>query len=222
MEQIINNIYHVGDNECSVYMVDTQSDQGLVLIDAGMNLNMIKQIDSHGIMFKNIQHCILTHCHIDHIGICAALKRELPNIKFYGHELDAAPIEEYGYDDRTAASWYGVRYEPVKLYQKFISDTVLKLGSYDFQCLHTPGHTPGSISVLVESEGKKVLFGQDLHGPFNEGFLSNLQDYQVSMQKLMDLKADILCEGHFGIFQPASQAKEYIETHKRLNQTKCI
>jgi len=26
----------------------------------------------------------------------------------------------------------------------------------------------------------------------------------VSMQKLLDLKADILCEGHFGVFQPAS------------------
>ncbi len=34
MKQIIKDIYHVGDNECSVYMVDTQSDQGLVLIDA--------------------------------------------------------------------------------------------------------------------------------------------------------------------------------------------
>ena len=45
MRQIIKNIYHVGDNECSVYMVDTQSDQGLVLIDAGMNLDMIKLLD---------------------------------------------------------------------------------------------------------------------------------------------------------------------------------
>jgi glyoxylase-like metal-dependent hydrolase (beta-lactamase superfamily II) len=86
-----------------------------------------------------------------------------------------------------------------------------------FQCIYTPGHTPGSISVLVESEGKKVLFGQDLHGPFNDGFLSNLQDYQLSMQKLLDLRADILCEGHFGIFQPADEVKQYIETHKYQN-----
>jgi hypothetical protein len=47
MKQIIKNIYHVGDSECSVYIVDIQSDQGLVLIDAGMDLSMIKQIDSH-------------------------------------------------------------------------------------------------------------------------------------------------------------------------------
>jgi predicted metal-dependent RNase len=80
MKQIIKNIYHVGDNECSVYMVDTQSDEGLVLIDAGMNLDMIRQINSHGILFENIQHCILTHCHIDHIGICAQLSRELSDI----------------------------------------------------------------------------------------------------------------------------------------------
>ena len=218
MKQILKNIYHVGDNECSVYMVDTQSDQGLVLIDAGMNLNMIKQVSSFGLRFDDIQHCILTHCHIDHISACAELNRALPNIKFYAHELDAAPIEEPGHDGRTAASWYGVKYEPVKLYRKLESDTILTLGAYAFQCIHTPGHTPGSISILVESEGKKVLFGQDLHGPFNDGFLSNLQDYQLSMQKLLDLDADILCEGHFGIFQPADKVKQYIETHKSQNQ----
>ncbi len=218
MKQIIKNIYHVGDNGCSVYMVDTRSDQGLVLIDGGMNLDMIRQIDSHGLQFEDIQHCILTHCHIDHIGICAQLNRELPDIKFYAHELDAVPIEMSGHDERTAASWYGVRYEPVKLYQKFYSDTVIKLGGCDFQCIHTPGHTPGSISVLVESEGKKVLFGQDLHGPFNQSFLSDLQEYQMSMQKLLDLEADILCEGHFGIFQPGNQVRQYIDKHKHQNQ----
>ncbi len=218
MKQIIKDIYHVGDNECSVYLVDTQSDQGLVLIDAGMNLNMIKQISFHGMHFENIQHCILTHCHIDHIGVCAELKKALPEIKFYAHELDAVPIEEPGHDGRTAASWYGVIYEPIKLHRRFEKDTFLTLGNYKFQCVHTPGHTPGSISIIIESEGKKVLFGQDLHGPFNDSFLSNLHDYQFSMQRLLELDADILCEGHFGIFQPGDQVRNYIETYKSQNQ----
>lgn len=217
MKQIIKNIYHVGDNECSVYMVDTKSDDGLVLIDAGMSLEMIQQIDSHGLQFENIRHCILTHCHIDHIGICAKLGRKLPGIKFYAHELDAIPIEKPDHDERTAASWYGVKYEPINLYQKFTTDAALTIGSTDFQILHTPGHTPGSISIFVESEEKKVLFGQDLHGPFNDAFLSDLQDYQVSMQKLLDLNADILCEGHFGIFQPGFEVRQYIQRHMSLN-----
>jgi len=218
MKQIIKDIYHVGDNECSVYMVDTKSDQGLVLIDAGMNLNMIKEISSHGLLFEDIQHCILTHCHIDHTGACAELKKALPEIKFYAHELDAIPIEKPGHDGRTAASWYGVIYEPIKLHRRFEKDTILTLGNYEFQCIHTPGHTPGSISIIIESAGKKILFGQDLHGPFNDSFLSNLNDYQSSMQRLLELDADILCEGHFGIFKPGNRVRKYIETYKSQNQ----
>ncbi|MFX1337086.1 MAG: MBL fold metallo-hydrolase, partial [Promethearchaeota archaeon] len=80
---------------------------------------------------------------------------------------------------------------------------------YDFQCIHTPGHTPGSIVVLIEINDTKVLFGQDLHGPIIPG-VSNFNDYQNSLRKVLDLKADILCEGHFGIFQPAERVERYI------------
>ncbi len=218
MREIIKNIYHVGDSGCSVYMVDTQSRDGLVLIDAGMDLDMIKGIRSYGLHLKDIRHCILTHSHIDHIAICFDLRQLLPNIKFYAHELDALPIEEEGHDPRTAASWYGIRYRPVRLDRKLSKDTEdLEFGPYIFQCVHTPGHTPGSISVLVRAEGEKVLFGQDVHGPFHKDFLSDLYDYQDSMEKLLDLGVDILCEGHFGVFHPATEVKKYIEMHKRLN-----
>ena len=45
MEKIVKNVYHVGDSGCSVYLIDTQSNDGLVLIDAGMSLQIIKDID---------------------------------------------------------------------------------------------------------------------------------------------------------------------------------
>ncbi len=219
MKEILKDVYHVGDNECSVYLVDTKSRDGLVLIDAGMDLDMIRGIESFGLSFSDIRHCILTHCHIDHIGICADLQNELTNIEFYAHNLDSVPIEEAGHDQRTAASWYGVNHVPVEINQKFCNDTtILTLGGFEFQCIHTPGHTPGSISILVAAQGKKILFGQDLHGPFMKKFGSNLDDYQLSMQKLLDLNADILCEGHFGIFQPAQVVRQYIETQKNQNQ----
>ena len=70
----------------------------------------------------------------------------------------------------------------------------------------------------MKAEGKKVLFGQDLHGPFSKEFLSDLNDYQNSMDKLLALEADILCEGHFGIFQPADVVRKYIERHKMENR----
>lgn len=211
MKEIIKTVYHVGDSGCSVFLVDTQSDDGLVLIDCGMSLSLIKKISKVGLNPMDIKHCIITHFHIDHIGACNDLKNFNKNVKFYAHELDATAIEEEGHDHKTAALWYGVSYTPVKLEKRLNGDIeILKFGTLEFQCIHTPGHTPGSIVVLIEVNTTKILFGQDLHGPIIAG-VSNFKDYQESLRKILDLKADILCEGHFGIFQPAERVEQYIK-----------
>ena len=211
MREIVKNIYHVGDSGCSVYLIDTQSDDGLILIDCGMNLNMIKRISKVGLNPIDIKHCILTHFHIDHIGACNDLKKFNKKVKFYAHELDADAIEEEGHDHKTAALWYGVDYTPVKLEKRLKGDKeILKFGLYEFQIIHTPGHTPGSIVVLIEVNNTKILFGQDIHGPIIPG-VSNFEDYQKSLKKILDLNSDILCEGHFGIFQPAERVQRYIK-----------
>ena len=37
---------------------------------------------------------------------------------------------------------------------------------------HAPGHSPGSAVLTLESDGKRVLFGQDVHGPLNDALRS--------------------------------------------------
>jgi glyoxylase-like metal-dependent hydrolase (beta-lactamase superfamily II) len=219
MEKIVKNVYHVGDSGCSIYLIDTQSSDGLVLIDAGMSLQIIKDIDEFDLNPKDIKHCILTHFHIDHIAACADLKDFNNQIKFYAHNLDADAIEESGHDEQTAALWYGIKYRPIKLDKRFQKDIeILKFGPYEFQCIHTPGHTPGSISIFVEINKTKILFGQDIHGPFMKSFGSNLNDYQSSMLKLLELKAHILCEGHFGIFRGVDKINNYIKGYMDQNR----
>jgi len=214
LREIVKDFYHIGDSGCSVYLVQTHSEEGLVLIDCGMSLKMIKKIDRVNLDPMDIKHCIITHFHIDHIAACYDLKQFNKKVNFYAHELDAEAIEEEGHGKETAAKWYGVEYKPVRLTKRLKGDLeILNFGIYDFQCIHTPGHTPGSISILIETEDhKKILFGQDLHGPIIPG-VSDYEDYQNSLQKLLDLKADILCEGHFGIFQPASEVQRYIKQY---------
>ena len=58
MKKIIKNVYHVGDSGCSVYLIDTDSEEGLVLIDSGMDIEMIKKISKLGLNPKNIKHCL--------------------------------------------------------------------------------------------------------------------------------------------------------------------
>ena len=218
MKKIIKNVYHVGDSGCSVYLVNTNSEEGLVLIDCGMSVDLIKKTNDQGLNFRNIKHCFLTHFHIDHTGGCFDLNLN-KQVKFYAHDLDADAIEEKGHESKTAASWYGVEYEPVKLEKRLRGDLVkIQVGQYEFQCIHTPGHTPGSISVLIEVDDIKILFGQDIHGPFYKSFGSNLDDYQKSMQKLLDLNADILCEGHYGVIKPASEVNRFIRSYMDNNR----
>ena len=157
MKEIVKNVYHVGDSGCSVFLIDTQSEDGLVLIDCGMSLNMIKKISKHDLNPMEIRHCIITHYHIDHIAACADLKNFNKRVKFYSHELDADAIEEPGHDRETAANWYGVKYTPIKLERKLKGDyTVLNFGSYSFECIHIPGHTPGSIAIMLKLKDPNV------------------------------------------------------------------
>jgi len=82
-------------------------------------------------------------------------------------------------------------------------------------CLHTPGHTPGSISPYLDRGGQRILVGQDIHGPFLKEFGANLDDWRESMHRLLEMEADILCEGHFGIFNSRQEVRHYIENYLR-------
>jgi len=84
------------------------------------------------------------------------------------------------------------------------------LGGRIIEAIHIPGHSPGSLAYLTESEGMKVLFGQDVHGPLDSSLLSHREDYLKSLELLISLEADILCEGHYGIFRGKDKVKQFI------------
>ena len=218
-EEIIGGIYLIGGpnitsaDDAAIYLIDFDSD--LVMIDAGAGRSpaqIVRNIEMLGLNPANISHLILTHCHIDHIG-SAPFFNERYGTKILIHELDAKAVET-GDSLKTAANWYGTTFPPTKVDRKLKgSHETLKLGSEELHCLHTPGHTPGSIAVYLDRDGKRVLFGQDIHGPFNAAFGSDIEAWKKSMQTLLALNADILCEGHFGIYQPKEKACDYIERY---------
>ena len=130
--------------------------------------------------------------------------------KIIAHELDRAGIEGQN-DQLTAAGMYGVAYKPVRVDLLLKSEEeTMRLGDLDFHFVHTPGHTPGSICVYIDTKDGRVLFGQDIHGPFSDSWGSDLGQWRGSMKKLLQLKADVLCEGHAGIYRGEKVGK-YIE-----------
>jgi glyoxylase-like metal-dependent hydrolase (beta-lactamase superfamily II) len=106
---------------------------------------------------------------------------------------------------------YGTEFPPTPIDTRLIGDNeILRFGDQEIHCLHTPGHTPGSISPYLDRGDKRILFGQDIHGPFLKSFGSDIEEWEQSMKKLLALQADILCEGHFGIFRSREKVEAYI------------
>ncbi|MDD2373208.1 MAG: MBL fold metallo-hydrolase [Syntrophomonadaceae bacterium] len=221
VKEITAGVFQVGGDglsrgeDCCVYLVDGGTESALIDTGAGRSASMIMDnILATGVEVSSLKYIVVTHGHIDHIGGLAFLKEKL-QAQVIAHQLELPAIEE-GLPHLTAASWYGVKYEKVKVDQVLQGDEEkIKVGQLEMVCLHTPGHTVGGISPYVDTGEKRVLFGQDIHGPFNEKWGSDLNQWELSMQKLIELKADILCEGHFGIYSPASTVRKYIEGYLR-------
>ena len=180
----------------------------------GVSDKIINNINGLGLDPQKLGTILLTHCHIDHIGGAPDIRKRYGS-KLCIHELDAPPLEN-GDPILTAANWYQTTFYPTKVDRKLNSpEEILEIGGEKIICLHTPGHTPGSISIYLDKDGKRILFGQDLHGPLLEEFGSNLEDWDRSTKKLLDLEADILCEGHFGIYKTKKKVKDYILSYRR-------
>lgn len=212
------DVYVIGSAEishpydCCVYIIDSGDE--LVLIDTGAGRSFDKIVNNIlylGFTPGKINKVVATHSHIDHIGSLAAFKHRY-NVTVVAHELDTKAIES---GVKTGADFYGVDYQPCKVDIVLTeSEYVIKTDKYNLNIMHIPGHTPGSIIVYVDMSHKRVLFGQDIHGPYEPVLGGNREKAIDSLQKLANLNADILCEGHFGIIHPAAEVKKYLEYYR--------
>ena len=214
--RVWRDVYAVGGSEishlhdCSVYLI---AGPELVLIDSGAGRSfpdLVHNIKSLGFDPQKLTTIIATHAHIDHIGALSQFQDEF-GVQIIAHELDADAIET---GRGTFAELYDISYKPCKIDVRVNKpEQELSCGPYRLKLVHIPGHTPGSIAIYVDMQGKRVLFGQDIHGPYYPEWGADLAQAELSLQRLLKLNADILCEGHLGIFQPAKEVKKYIERY---------
>lgn len=217
-QKIIENLWIVGDASLSnpkdacAYLLNGKESAVLIDTGAGENPQAIElNIESTGIAISRVKHIVLTHCHIDHVGGVEHL-RKVTKASVVCHQLCAESLER-GDMERTAASWYGIKLSPINIDLKFSGNKyIIDLGNLELKLIHTPGHSPGSISAYCDIDNIRVLFGQDIHGPFSPVLGSNIAEWRNSMQKLIALDADILCEGHYGVIKGKNKVKEFIRS----------
>ena len=224
MKTVVDNVYivkplNLSVPDCCVYMVDTKSEDGLILIDVGTNFEPIQNIEKEGFALKNIKHCLITHGHIDHYGACFKLKEHNKDIIFYAHELDVEAIEQEISNPYLAKLYPDYKNKNIRITRKIKTDgELLKFGNLEFRCIHIPGHTPGSVAFLLELGGKGILFAGDLPSAAINNQGGHLDEYLNSMQKLLKLDIDINCEGHENPIFPAEKAHKFIKCYIELNE----
>jgi hydroxyacylglutathione hydrolase len=152
---MIHEILPVGALQCNCSIFGDEQSHQAIVIDPGDNIeDVLAILARHSLTVKAI---VITHAHIDHIGGAAKLK-SATGAPVYMNENDQTLYDHLD----VQASWL-----QMKTPERTTIDTLaregdsLKLGDAEFQILHTPGHTQGSISLWIPAENK-VIAGDTL------------------------------------------------------------
>jgi glyoxylase-like metal-dependent hydrolase (beta-lactamase superfamily II) len=126
----------------NTYLVYDEKGEAIIF-DPGNSNNTENSLVKNFIEEKKLclSRLILTHAHLDHVLGNRFISDNyglLPEV----NENDLFLIEGM----MQTANMYGVPAEESPMPEKFIHEgDKIKLGEYTFECLHTPGHSPGSI-----------------------------------------------------------------------------
>jgi glyoxylase-like metal-dependent hydrolase (beta-lactamase superfamily II) len=214
--EITSEIHQVGGHgltapeDAAIYLITIGGRAALVDAGCGGSTDLLlANVEAAGVAPEAIDLLLLTHCHFDHSGGAHALRARL-GCRVVAHALDAA-IVRAGDDTVSAADWYGARLAacPIDI-EVERARTEIELAGRRIEALHIPGHSPGSLAYVIESDARKVVFGQDVHGPLHPALRSDASDYQRSLHLLRGLDADILCEGHYGIYRGRAAVATFI------------
>jgi hydroxyacylglutathione hydrolase len=209
--EVIPNIHRVERVNANVYLVLDQEE--LMLIDTGMPGNVRRIIGYVNKMNRKpseITRIVLTHCHIDHTGSAQQLK-ELTNAKVAVHREDAQFVagEKAQPSPRGAVGIlfkvFSPFFKPRPVRPDIVLDDGDKVGR--LTVVHTPGHTPGSIS-LYDSERKLIFVGDTMRymngkitGPSKQ-FTLDMNSALQSIAKISQLQFDTMLSGHGDPLKP--------------------
>lgn len=166
----------VGPLQVNAYLLYDE-EKNAIVIDAGDDGDeLLERISTLELKLKMV---ISTHGHFDHVGANGLLK-EKTGAKLLIHEADRELLK---HAPRAAAS-FGLSAEEPPEADEYISDgQIIECGSIKLEVIHTPGHSPGGVSLLCDHTlftGDTLFAGSigrtDLPGGVHEQLLKSVTD----------------------------------------------
>lgn len=152
---IIHEIIPVGLLQCNCSILGDPETHDAIVVDPGDEVDRILEgLRKHNLKVRSI---VSTHTHIDHVGGLARL-HQATGAPVLIHEGD---LELYRHLD-VQAQWIGVPTPEVMRIEDFVKEgDALRWGGLEARVLHTPGHTPGSICLVVDRTTEASQIGSE-------------------------------------------------------------
>jgi metallo-beta-lactamase class B len=211
--KIVGNIYYVGTNLISAFLIVTPA--GNILLDTG-HVQMLSQVTANieqlGFKAKDVKLLLNSHAHFDHCGGFAEFKRKT-GATIVASKLDGELMMHGGRGDFVHGD--DLAFEPIKPDQIISDGERVELGGVSLTAHLTPGHTKGctSWSMQVNEDGKSydVLFVCGLTvSPFkltnNDRYPNIVEDERNTLRKLRGMHADVMLAPHGFYFDLAGKA----------------
>jgi glyoxylase-like metal-dependent hydrolase (beta-lactamase superfamily II) len=209
-EPVISGLWKVKTSFVNAYLLDTGD--GLALIDtgiAGSAPTILEAVRSIGRQPADIRRILVTHCHSDHAGSLAEMKRQT-GAPAAMHPIDAAMVRE-GRSQRPLRPAPGLlnaligglilRLNPTTIEPAAIEHEVQdgELLAGGLKAIHVPGHCAGQLAflwpdhrgVLIAADAASNVMGLGLSPVYED-----LEEGRRSLAKLSGLDFEVVCFGH--------------------------
>ena len=197
----------LGELETNCYIL--HKDNKTIVIDPSAEANkIIAYLEKNKLSVEKI---LLTHAHFDHVGALAELKSLYPLAKIYLHEKD---LELYNNISTQRIMFnLGVTDKKVPKIDCFLKENdLIKWGEIQFECLFTPGHSPGSVSYY-NAEIKSLFSGDVIFDSGGVGRADlpggNFEQLKKSVLSLLKLPEEIIAYPGHGPSFHIKEAKKH-------------
>ena len=153
---MIHEIIPVGVLQCNCSILGDEATGEAVVIDPGDDVERVQEIlAKHRLKVSAI---VATHAHIDHVGGIENLQK-LTGARVLMHQADLPLYQNVALQ----AEWLGVKPPGTVEVDQFLKEgDRLRFGSLGLEVLHTPGHSPGSLSLHLPGAHARLLSGDTL------------------------------------------------------------